>query len=253
MKLHQLKGKKILIVGYGIEGKSVEAFLKHHLPDLKVGITDEQNGPSYLDQQKDYDLAIKSPGIHKSLITIPYTTATNIFFANCLGITIGITGSKGKSTTTALIYAILQEAGKNTHLVGNITHKLDAIGTPMLTKLLETNSKNDYWVCELSSFQLDDIAYSPHISVITSFFPEHLNFHGNMENYWAAKSRIVKHAKHTDYFVFNQTDPRITELSQHSAAKAIPFLDELPFPENTIPLLGPHNFANVKAACAVAD
>lgn len=253
MKLSELKGKKILIVGYGIEGKSVEAFLKHHFPSQQIDVTDESEGNDYLNKQSKYDLVIKSPGVHKSLITIPYTTATNIFFANVKGITIGITGSKGKSTTTSLIYAVLKEAGEKAHLVGNITHKLDAIGYPMLTKLLETNSPDDYWVCELSSYQLDDIEYSPHISVMTSFFPEHLNYHKTMENYWAAKSRIVKHAKPNDYFVYNQQHPKIAELATQTAAQPIPFLDGLPFPENTIPLLGPHNFANVRAACAVGQ
>ena len=98
-------------------------FLKHHFPEKEVGIADQKDGEHYLEKQKDYDLAIKSPGIQKEKVTIPYTTATNIFFGNVKGMTIGVTGSKGKSTTASLIYSILKQAGKKVHLVGNITHK----------------------------------------------------------------------------------------------------------------------------------
>src|SRR5438105_9328913 len=151
MTLEELRKKKILIIGYGVEGKATETFLKHNFPDVTIGIADQSQGENYLELQKNYDLAIKSPGIHKSKITIPYTTATNIFFANVKGITIGITGSKGKSTVSYLIYTILKKANKDVHLVGNITHKLDTIGEPMLSALMRSNSDNDIWVCELSS------------------------------------------------------------------------------------------------------
>src|SRR5438105_7261269 len=136
MTLEELRKKKILIIGYGVEGKATETFLKHNFPDVTIGIADQSQGENYLELQKNYDLAIKSPGIQKEKITIPYTTATNIFFANVKGMTIGVTGSKGKSTTASLIYSILKKAGKSVHLVGNITHKLDPIGSPMLSELI---------------------------------------------------------------------------------------------------------------------
>src|SRR5204863_10130869 len=142
----------------------------------------------------------KSPGIQKEKVTIPYTTAANIFFANVKGMIVGITGSKGESTTSSLIYHIIKQTKKHVHLVGNITHKLESIGQPMLTGFLDRNEPDDVWVCELSSFMLDDIAYSPHISVITSFFPEHMDYHGTGEKYFLAKSNIVKFATKNDYF-----------------------------------------------------
>src|SRR5258708_32000816 len=97
------KYNRISIIGYGVEGKAVEAFLKKHCPGVQIGIADKKDGAGYLDKQKEYDLAIKSPGVRPDLITIPYTTATNIFLANCPGIVIGVTGTKGKSTTATLI------------------------------------------------------------------------------------------------------------------------------------------------------
>ena len=82
MKIEDLKGKKILIVGYGKEGHSTEAFLKARVPDAKIAITDQKDGESYLKNQQDFDIAVRSPGVPKEQIKIPYTTATNIFFAS---------------------------------------------------------------------------------------------------------------------------------------------------------------------------
>lgn len=259
MKLELLKNKRIIILGYGIEGKSAYEFLQHYYPDQKIAMADQKDGPDYLDKQKNYDLAIKSPGIHKSRVTIPYTTATNIFFANVKGTTIGVTGSKGKSTTSSLLYAVLKQAGKKTHLVGNITHTLDQIGTPMLTGLLHSNQEDDTWVCELSSFQLDDIHYSPHISVITSFFPEHMDYHGNVENYFSAKKNIVKFAKPADYFVHNPKFEKLRQLAQEYKGVSIKYegtddsiLNTLYSNLYTSSLRGEHNLDNLKAAVTVA-
>lgn len=245
MKLEDLKGKKILILGYGIEGKATEAFLRHHFPDMVIGLADEKDGQGYLEKQKDYNLVIKSPGIRKELVSIPSTTATNIFFANVKGKTIGITGSKGKSTTTSLVYEIAKQKGLKAHLVGNI-------GNPMLAELLKSNSEDDVWVCELSSFQLSDINYSPHISVILNLFPEHMDYHGNAEDYYEAKKRILVGAISTDYFVYNHAFDELRELANKTDAQAVPFIDTLPFDEKIIPLLGEHNKDNVRAAVTVA-
>jgi len=253
MKIEDLKNKKILIAGYGVEGKTTEQFLKSIFPKIKIDIADKTQGPNYLDKQSLYDLAIKSPGIHKSLISIPYTTATNIFFANVTGTTIGVTGSKGKSTTSSLIYSILKKAGKKARLVGNITHKLDEIGSPMLSEMLKSNSEQDYWICELSSFMLDDIKYSPHISVITSFFPEHMDYHKSMQNYWEAKARIILQSGPNDFFVYNPEFKILSELAKQTKAKAIPFIQKLPFETLKIPLLGEHNMSNTRGAVTVAQ
>lgn len=253
MKLNDLQNKKILLIGYGIEGKATHEFLKHILPGATIGVADKTQGENYLKGQNQYDIAIKSPGIHPSLVTIPYTTATNLFFENVKGVTIGVTGSKGKSTTSSLIFTILQKAGKKAHLVGNITHKLDDIGAPLLTELLVSNGPDDIWVCELSSFMLQDINFSPHISVFTSFFPEHMDYHKKIENYWEAKARIISQAKPTDYFVYNPEFDQLQFLARESKAQNIPFISELPISKDNIPLIGEHNIANVKAAITVAQ
>jgi UDP-N-acetylmuramoyl-L-alanine---L-glutamate ligase len=245
MKLVDLVNKKILIAGYGKEGKSTHEYLKQYVPSAHVDITDLKDGPSYLDKQDQYDLVIKSPGIQKKYIRVPYTTATNIFFANTKGMTIGITGTKGKSTTSSLIYAILKEAGLRAHLVGNI-------GNPMLHDLPYEGS-NDVYVCELSSYQLDDIRYSPHIAVIINVFPEHMNYHGSVEDYWRAKKRIVEYSGPEDFLVYNPRSNKLQTLASETKAKAVPYVDTLPFPDSDIPLLGEHNKENVRAAATVAS
>ncbi|HEX8965394.1 MAG TPA: UDP-N-acetylmuramoyl-L-alanine--D-glutamate ligase [Patescibacteria group bacterium] len=253
MRLTDLENKKILLVGYGTEGKATELFLKDVFPNINITIADKSMGEDYLAKQSEFDLAIKSPGVQKSLLTIPYTTATNLFFQNVKGTTIGITGSKGKSTTSSLIYTILKQADKKVHLVGNITHKEDKIGSPMLSELLVSNTPEDVWVVELSSFMLDDIVYSPHVSVFTSFFPEHMDYHKTVENYFEAKSHIIEQATANDFFVYNPHSPELQSLANISKAKSIPFISQLPFDEKDIPLVGEHNKENVRAAVTVAQ
>lgn len=244
MKIQELANKKILVAGVGIEGQATLRFLRHYFPHAVIGTADQKDGPDYLDKQNIYDIVIKSPGIQKKLIHVPYTTATNIFFATVKGMTIGVTGTKGKSTTASLIYDILKKAGKRVQLGGNI-------GKPLLDELLVDNAPDAIYVCELSSYQLDDIRYSPHISVFINIFPEHMNYHGTVENYFTAKKRIVEYATDNDYFVFNPQYPQLVQLAKETKAQSVPCIEVLPFPEADIPLIGQHNKDNVRAAVTV--
>lgn len=246
MKIEELKKhKKILILGYGIEGRVTHEFLKRHVPDSEIGIADQKDGDDYLDKQADYDLVIKSPGIPGRLVTQKHTTATNIFFANVDRPIIGVTGTKGKSTTVSLIDAILREGGLNSRLVGNI-------GTPMLGELLNEIPEDVVYVCELSSYQLEDIDYSPHISVMLNIFPEHMDHHGSFENYRLAKERILSHVTSDDYFVYNPDYQELEKLAGETKAKAIPFEHELTFSMDEIKLKGEHNKMNIRSAVTVA-
>lgn len=245
MRLEELRNKKILFLGFGVEGKSTLNFLHHFLPDAQIGIADEKLDIKYLEKQKDYDLAIRSPGLPKKLVTIRHTTATNIFFANARGIIIGITGSKGKSTTSSLLHAILKEADFPAKLVGNI-------GIPMLSAILHENDPETIYVCELSSYQLDDIEYSPHISIFLNFFPDHMDYHGGLGEYWEAKKRIIAKAGHDDFFIYNPLEQKLTELIETIETRSTPFIESLPIPDILIPLIGEHNKTNVRAAVTAA-
>jgi len=246
MKLGELRDKKIIILGFGVEGKATLRFLKHYFPEKEIGITDQKDGPGYLEKLKNYDLVIKTAGIPKRMIAnYSYTTATNIFFANTKGKIIGVTGSKGKSTTASLIFDCLKSAGFDAKLVGNI-------GTPMLDELLVPEPKERLYVCELSSYQLEDLNYSPHISVFINFFPDHLDYHEGIERYWSAKKNILAHATKKDYFVYNPEYKKLAALARKTKTHTVPFVKTLPFSEKAIPLLGKHNILNVRAAVTVA-
>ncbi len=240
--------KNVLIAGYGREGKVTEAYLKKFYPKLKRGIADETEGAGYLKKQEDYDFVIKTPGLSKTKITRPYTTATNLFFEavqKCGNTVIGVTGSKGKSTTASLIAHILAKGGKKVRLMGNI-------GKPMLSALLGPIAKNEIFVLELSSYQLDDSAYSPNIAVATNLFPEHMTYHGGEKNYYEAKKNIIRWQSAEDTFVYNPKNVLMRAWAKSARAKILPFATKLPLKDAEIPLLGEHNKSNVAAAVAVA-
>lgn len=255
--------KNALILGYGKEGRVTQQFLRRRYPKLKIGIADQKNDSTYLERQKDYDITIKTPGIPKRHVFGHYTTATNIFFSHLearerrfsrnshpLGvqkypITIGVTGSKGKSTTASLIAAMLTRAKRRVQLVGNI-------GAPMLTALLKPVKSDTIFVIELSSYQLDDIRFSPHIAVVLGLFPEHMDYHGGVKEYYEAKHNIVRFQRERDLFVYNPHDRILRSWKKTVRSRSIPFVDDFPFSKENVPLLGAHNYLNIQAATTVA-
>ncbi len=220
MTINELSSfKKIYLLGYGIEGKSTHAFLNKYCPNVEVGIGDISIDSDYLEKQLEYDLVIKSPGIRFDKVRGNYTTATNIFFANSNHKTIGITGTKGKSTTATLTHQLLQRAGKKTALAGNI-------GSAMLDILTNNVDNDTYIVLELSSYQLEDIAYSPHISIILNIYEE-LHNHETFDEYRKAKFMIAQHADENDFLLYNRNLPELNELLTSTKAKKIPFMDSI--------------------------
>jgi len=203
MELEELKNKKILVVGAGVEGSAALKYLKKHLPDSVIDVVDQKDGSTYLYKQKEYDLAIKSPGVKAELLTIPYTTATNIFLANAKGKVIGITGTKGKSTTTSLIFEMLKKQGLNVYLGGNIGQ------SPL--DFLDTLSDQSWTVLEMSSYQLQDVKKSPHIAVLLMIVPEHLDYHQSLEKYVNAKRNILRFQTSKDFVILNRDYPATNE------------------------------------------
>ena len=171
----------IAIWGYGREGKSVESFIKKHLPNKKITII-ENNQLS-----KKFDLIIKSPGISLFKLGINFndynfTSSTELFLKHFGKQTIGITGTKGKSTTTKLIHHLID----NSIMVGNI-------GIPVFDKIDDIGDK---WVVfELSSHQLENCRYSPKIAILTNLFEEHLDFYKDKESYFQAKMNIFQNCE----------------------------------------------------------
>lgn len=219
--------KKACILGYGKEGKVTEQFLKKFYPHISVAILDQKTDSNYLELQRNFDLAIKTPGIQKEKVTIPYVTATNLFFSHIKNFTIGITGTKGKSTTTSLIYDMVRASGKKARIIGNI-------GNPMLEVLMTPIDLDEIFVIELSSYMLDDIEYSPNIALLLNLFPEHMDYHGSVEAYYAVKQNIFAFQKPGDIAI------------------KYPFKNLLKISKKDVPLLGAHNMKNIQAAAMAA-
>jgi len=246
-KFRLLGLENILILGYGKEGKTTEKYLKKYYPSVKIKIADQNLNPHYLENQDKYDIAIRTPAINKELVNIPYTTATNIFFSQVLGknLIIGVTGSKGKSTTSSLIFSILKSAGKDVQLLGNI-------GKPMLEALIKPIKKGKIFILELSSYQLDDINFSPDIAVLTNLFLEHLDYHKSKRNYYQAKKNIINFQNKNSFFVYNRENKESLYWLKDYKGNKVPFAEKIPVRETDIPLIGSHNKNNIRAAVSVS-
>ena len=266
MKLSFLEDKKILILGMGKEGKDTLSFLRKNFPEKVLGVADQKDvkcqmsnvkiyfGKDYLKAIDDYDIIIKSPGISIHLPEIEkankekkLTSQTDIFFENCKGTIVGVTGTKGKSTTTTLIYQVLKEGGIRAHLIGNI-------GKPVLSYLFNS-SKKDVFCYELSCHQLWNLKHSPHIAVFLNLFPEHLDYYKNFREYASSKANICRWQKADDFLIYNANDKNVKKIAQKSKAQKIPLKDYSNILKNVgikkIPLLGEHNLLNIAAAIEV--
>ncbi|RLC34872.1 MAG: hypothetical protein DRZ76_01665 [Candidatus Nealsonbacteria bacterium] len=218
--LEKFKNKKIVILGFGKEGRDTLRFLKKIFPKKKIDVADQKFDKNYLKKIKDYNIIIKSPGIPFKVVK-PFTvkkqkvtSQTEIFFENCPGKIIGVTGTKGKSTTAFWIYQVLKNGGIKAHLVGNI-------GKPVLLSLLKAK-KDDVFVYELSSFQLANLRKSPHIAVLLNIYPEHLDYYGNFAEYVEAKANIAKYQSKKDYLIYNCRDSKVKKIAKRSKARKIP-------------------------------
>lgn len=241
MKIKDLENKKVLILGMGREGADSFVFLRKIFPKKKIYVADKKElkgldlkvrkilktdknivmflGDRYLESIKDFEVIIKTPGINFLSIKkymepkTVLTSQTELFFDNCPGMIIGITGTKGKSTTSSLIYSVLKESGFNAYLVGNIE-------TPSLSFLLKAKKK-DIFVYELSSHQLQGLKKSPHISIFLNIYPEHLDYYKDFKEYFRAKASIAEYQKKNDYFIFNPKLKEIKSLAENVKSKKI--------------------------------
>ncbi len=215
--------KRIAILGFGREGQSLLKFLKQDAAyrNAEIAILDQKLKKDYLQHLTDFDLIFRSPGIPYTLPEIKaakkagvaISSPTKLFF-EILGRKtkiIGITGSKGKSTTSTLLYQILKRAGCNVILAGNI-------GTPML-EMLQKAKKVEYVILELSSFQLQDLTISPSIAVVLDIFPEHLDQHKTLGEYIAAKGNIGRFQKKTDVLFYFADNTRSRAIAKKSSAR----------------------------------
>lgn len=270
MDIRSLAGKSVCILGYGREGRATAEALEEYAKGCSIVVADKnpniqagsekrvagsidfQTGQRYLQNLERFDVVIKSPGIPPSELRATryslFATPTQIFLdsiASSGATVIGVTGSKGKSTTASLIHHILASSGKKSFLVGNI-------GEPAISHVADAGL-NTFFVHEMSSYQLMDLTSSPQIAVITGFFLEHLDYHGSLENYLEAKKHITRFQTEDDVVFFNSDSEDAKKIAEESKGKKIAFsMKDSPVTLKEILLKGEHNLGNIAAAFSVA-
>ena len=292
-----LKNKKILILGFGMEGYSTYKFIRNHLPNQQIFISDgnpefiekfpelkdDKNAnilshQYYLKGLEDYDIIMKTPGLSFKDIDISkfedkIKSQLELFLEFVDVLTIGITGTKGKSTTSSLIYHIISKQLDDVHLLGNI-------GVPLFDEI-DNLTKKSVVVMELSSHQLEFTKVSPNIAIVLNLFEEHLDHYKSYEHYINAKLNICRYQSENDYFLYSidnkclkehvekmqNLKQNIIEIS-HDGNKKLRENDKLILKENDTvvdesgeilyidsnerKILGEHNFNNIMFAVTVA-
>ena len=255
--IQYLRNKSILILGYGKEGQAALDFVQKNLPDNAVAIADKNpleidgvlsfSGPDYLRHCKDFDVVIKSPGVEiKDYLDEDtkekITSLSDLFLCFCQNPIIGITGTKGKSTTSSLIYHILTSCGKKAVLTGNIGQAC-----------FDVIDKLDYEtivVFELSCHQLEFVKASPHVAILLNLYEEHFDHYAKPEDYFRAKKNIYRFQTSEDILIYG-------DIFQHASREEIAALDAETIEISSIPirddeiettLIGQHNRGDIKAA-----
>ncbi|MGW4499459.1 UDP-N-acetylmuramoyl-L-alanine--D-glutamate ligase [Micromonospora sp. NPDC004336] len=283
MRLSDLRGRAVAVWGAGREGRAAVTAIAAHGPADLVAVDDSANflslpwqgplaeaaplvtGEEGFARLAAADVVVRSPGVpqtHPWLVElrrrgVTVTQGTALWMADHAERTIGVTGSKGKSTTSSLISHLLAAVDRPNVFGGNI-------GVPTLDL-----PEAELYVLELSSYQCSDLTDSPRVAVVTALFPEHLDAHGGEREYYRDKLNLLAHGPRT--VVVNGADPRLAlELGDRAAVRAgLPdtahvaggpdgtpwfHLGDRPlFPRAVLPLVGRHNEGNLCVALAVLD
>lgn len=251
--LDRFRGKDIVFIGVG-QGRSaagVQEFLTKNAGIKSFRGIDKSADTPLAEQLQAFDpehtVFIKNEGIPGAEVPTPYATPMQIFFDN-VGLsgagTVGITGTKGKSTTAALTAHILAAAGKHVVLAGNI-------GVSPLPALDKADDSTIF-VLELSSYQLADLKKSPHISACTNLYNDHVNVHGSLERYWEAKHNIMRYAGADDVFIYNPAFDSLRTWAASAACRTVAIDPKEPLDLGHARLFGEHNRLNALIAREIA-
>ena len=268
---------KIAILGFGKQGRSALEYWhngneitvcdENEKLELPAGVQ-SQLGSFYLKRLERFDVIVRSPSVHPSdivkhnspAILEKVTSVTNEFFKVCPSKNIiGVTGTKGKGTTSTLITKMLEADGRKVHLGGNI-------GTPPLAMLKDKIEPDDWVVLELANFQLIDLKYSPHIAICLMVAPEHLDWHADTDEYFTAKTQLFRYQSAEDYAIYYADNPTSKRIASTGAGWKIPYMaapgarisgadivvdNQTVCPVSEVKLLGKHNLQNVCAAITI--
>lgn len=270
----QFKNKKVLIVGLGLQGGGVglvkffcklgavvavtdlktEKELKESVDKIKKCKVKLTLGEHKLADFLEADIIFKGPSVPWNLSYlktaqkkgVPIEMEMSFFARFCPASIVGVTGTRGKSTTAMMIYEILKKTGFSVFAAGNIS------GVSTIS-LLEKLTKDDWIILELSSWQLSGFhrrKISPHIAVITNFYPDHLNYYRDLDEYWFDKQAIYLYQKSSDFLIINQELKN--RLKPYPKSKAI-FFNKDDFKEKLTYLKGKHNLENASAVLSLSN
>lgn len=243
MNISDLHNKLVAVIGYGMEGKAVAQYLSDR--GISPVVFDEKEfsalshedqehirqkgwngvfGPDCLKELRGYDVAFRSPGISLSKPEIQksiseglvVTSQTKWFFEHCPARVVGVTGTKGKGTTSTLIARMLESVAQSGKGVGKV-FLTGNIGAVQPLEIVDTLQESDIVVFELSSFQLQDLHVSPHIGVVLMVTQEHLDYHADVEEYRQAKESIVAFQKESDFALINEDFSASVAIGQKGA------------------------------------
>lgn len=227
--LNYLENKKILILGFGKEGESSYLFLRKHFPEKKLEIVDKNMnlltdkpylledinvevvlGEDYFRDIDYFDIVLKTPGISLKDFDISkfenkITSQLELLLEFVPCYTIGVTGTKGKSTTSSLIYQMIKDQGKDVMLLGNI-------GEPIFNDI-DDMKKDTILVLELSSHALEFVKKSPNIAILLDIYEEHLDHYSSMGKYIEAKFNVAKFQSKNDIFIYNASNRYMQEFN----------------------------------------
>ncbi|MEA4874176.1 UDP-N-acetylmuramoyl-L-alanine--D-glutamate ligase [Anaerorhabdus sp.] len=265
----QFSNKKVLIWGFGLEGKSTLNFLKKHGDNTIIEIADDkelqvEGFKTMLTSNVDfntYDIIMKSPGIVIEDESFPFNklcSQSQLFLEKYRNQIIGITGTKGKSTTSSLLYHVLKENCNSVFLVGNI-------GVPCFD-IIDEIQVDSKIVFEVSCHQLEYATVSPHIAVLLNLYEEHIDHYGTFEKYIAAKEKIFTNQCEGDVAIINlqcfdqvKKAPHCLTCSMDNRGdiyaegnRLINPFSKIVVDENKVSLLGHHNFYNMAIVYIIA-
>lgn len=245
--LNSLRDKKIIILGFEKEGVSSYRFIRNYFKNQKITVADKSEnlnveefaednnvsfvlGEGYDRNLNDFDLILKTPGVNINRLDYfiapqKISSQTDLFCKAFGKQIIGVTGTKGKSTTSSLIYHILNTSIGNTILAGNI-------GVPFFD-IVDQINENTTIVAELSAHQLEFISASPSVSILLNMFQEHLDHFNSFSNYQLAKLNITAHQTEQDTLIYNIDNQYIVELlkSHQYQRRFFPFSRNMVVPD----------------------
>lgn len=283
-----LWGKRVLVMGLGLQGSGMAVARYAVQQGAIVRVTDMKSpqvlAPSVralaglpiefvLGEHREEDflwaeIVIRNPGVPRSsrylLLAQEHGARIEmeiaLFFLACPGKTIGITGTRGKTTTSSLLYALLAASGMPTVLGGNVA------GVETLSLLPQITAETQV-VLELSSWQLEGLAphrISPSVALMTNVYPDHLNTYNGMEDYAEAKANIFRHQTEQNMAIFNYDNPWTRRFGEEAPAPtwftsiqrggsfARGSTEVQPFIFTDTPLVGKHNLENILLATTAA-